>query len=400
MRGKRIVLGVTGSIAAYKSALLVRLLVKAGAEVKVIMTPSASDFVTPLTLSVLSKNPVLTAFTDAESGQWNNHIDLGLWADALVIAPATANTLAAMADGVCDNLLLAVYLSARCPVFISPAMDLDMLKHPGTQANIAKLRTYGNHIIAPTDGELASGLSGEGRMEEPENIFSILDNFFHANLPLRGKRALVTAGSTYEAIDPVRFFGNRSSGTMGFALAESLANLGADVTLISGPTHLNVENRSIRLIRIESASEMHAECMKYFPEMEFTIMAAAVADYRPENPAGEKIKKKNDSLSVSLVATADILKEMGAKKKAGQTLIGFALETENETENAKSKLDKKNLDYIILNSLRDEGAGFNSDTNRVTIFGRNGTETVLSLKSKTDIAKEIINLLISSNPSQ
>ena len=400
MRGKRIVLGVTGSIAAYKSALLVRLLVKAGAEVKVIMTPSASDFVTPLTLSVLSKNPVLTAFTDAESGQWNNHVDLGLWADALVIAPATANTLAAMADGVCDNLLLAVYLSARCPVFISPAMDLDMLKHPGTQANIAKLRTYGNHIIAPTDGELASGLSGEGRMEEPENIFSILDNFFHANLPLRGKRALVTAGPTYEAIDPVRFIGNRSSGKMGFALAESLANLGADVTLISGPTHLNVENRSIRLIRIESASEMHAECMKYFPEMEFTIMAAAVADYRPENPAGEKIKKKNDSLSVSLVATADILKEMGAKKKAGQTLIGFALETENETENAKSKLDKKNLDYIILNSLRDEGAGFNSDTNRVTIFGRNGTETVLSLKSKTDIAKEIINLLISSNPSQ
>ena len=400
MRGKRIVLGVTGSIAAYKSALLVRLLVKAGAEVKVIMTPSASDFVTPLTLSVLSKNPVLTAFTDAESGQWNNHVDLGLWADVLVIAPATANTLAAMADGVCDNLLLAVYLSARCPVFISPAMDLDMLKHPGTQANIAKLRTYGNHIIAPTDGELASGLSGEGRMEEPENIFSILDNFFHANLPLRGKRALVTAGPTYEAIDPVRFIGNRSSGKMGFALAESLANLGADVTLISGPTHLNVENRSIRLIRIESASEMHAECMKYFPEMEFTIMAAAVADYRPENPAGEKIKKKNDSLSVSLVATADILKEMGAKKKAGQTLIGFALETENETENAKSKLDKKNLDYIILNSLRDEGAGFNSDTNRVTIFGRNGTETVLSLKSKTDIAKEIINLLISSNPSQ
>jgi phosphopantothenoylcysteine decarboxylase/phosphopantothenate--cysteine ligase len=399
MRGKRIVLGITGSIAAYKSALLVRLLVKAGAEVKVIMTSSAADFVTPLTLSVLSKNPVLTAFTSSDSGEWNNHVDLGLWADAFVIAPATANTMAAMAEGSCDNLLLAVYLSARCPVFIAPAMDLDMLKHPGTQNNLSKLRSYGNHIISPTDGELASGLSGEGRMEEPENIFKILDNFFHENLPLRGKKVLVTAGPTYEAIDPVRFIGNRSSGKMGFALAETIADLGADVTLISGPTNLEIINRSIHLIRIESAAQMHAECMKVFPEAEITIMAAAVADYRPDSAANEKIKKQNDSLNISLTATKDILKEMGEKKRENQTLIGFALETENETINAKSKLEKKNLDFIILNSLRDEGAGFNADTNRVTIFDRKGTETVLSLKSKKDIAREIVTLLISANLS-
>jgi phosphopantothenoylcysteine decarboxylase / phosphopantothenate---cysteine ligase len=396
LRGKKIILGVTGSIAAYKSALLVRLLVKEGAAVKVLMTEDAKDFITPLTLSVLSKNPVLSAFANKETGEWNNHVDMGLWADAFVIAPASANTIAKMATGICDNLLLAVYLSAKCPVFVAPAMDLDMLNHQSTKDNIERLKSFGNKIITPAYGELASGLIGEGRMEEPENILKELDNFFLANQPLSNKRVLVTAGPTYEAIDPVRFIGNRSSGKMGIAIAEEFADQGADVTLICGPSSQGIKNSSVKRIDIESAEEMYSECKKYSANSDIIVMAAAVADYKAEKDAKDKIKK-NNSLSVSLVSTVDILSELGQKKKNGQLLVGFALESNNELENAKDKLKRKNLDMIVLNSLNDKGAGFNYDTNKISIIDKKMQVKEFSLKSKTDVAKDIVREIIELN---
>jgi phosphopantothenoylcysteine decarboxylase / phosphopantothenate---cysteine ligase len=396
LRGKKIILGVTGSIAAYKSALLVRLLVKDGAEVKVIITEDAKDFITPLTLSVLSKHPVLSEFANKETGEWNNHVDLGLWPDAYVIAPASANTIAKMANGNCDNLLLAVYLSARCPIFIAPAMDVDMLNHQSTKDNIERLKSFGNKIITPGYGELASGLIGEGRMEEPEKIFSVLDNFFSENKPLKDKKVLVTAGPTYEAIDPVRFIGNRSSGKMGIAIAEEFAEQGANVTLICGPSSQELKNNSVRRINIESADDMHSECMKQFSENDIIVMAAAVADYKPEKNNQDKIKK-NNSLSISLVSTQDILSKLGEQKKNGQLLIGFALETNNELENAKDKLKRKNLDMIILNSLNDSGAGFNYDTNKISIVDKKMKVKELPLKSKTEVAKDIVKEIIQLN---
>ncbi|HNP48456.1 MAG TPA: bifunctional phosphopantothenoylcysteine decarboxylase/phosphopantothenate--cysteine ligase CoaBC [Bacteroidia bacterium] len=396
MKGKKIVLGVTGSIAAYKSALLVRLLVKAGAEVKVVMTSSAKDFITPLTLSTLSKHPVHSDYFEASTGNWNNHVELGLWADMMLIAPASANTLAKMANGICDNLLLAIYLSAKCPVVIAPAMDLDMWKHPSTQRNIQQLKKDGVHLIAPADGELASGLSGEGRMEEPEVIYSQLENFFSHQLPLAGKKVMVTAGPTHEAIDPVRFIGNRSSGKMGFAIAEEAARKGADVVLISGPTTLHTIHPNIRRIEVESASQMYQACVAEASKNDLVIMAAAVADYRPDHAEESKIKKKNNSLQLSLVPTTDILSELGKVKPSRQVLVGFALETDDEAENAKLKLSKKNLDYIVLNSLRDAGAGFGHDTNKISILGKDGTVADYPLKAKNQVAGDIINFLIPS----
>ena len=394
MKGKKVLLGVTGSIAAYKTAILVRLLVKAGAEVKVIMTPSAVDFITPLTLATLSKNPVGVNYFNPDNGVWDSHVSYGLWADVMIVAPATADTLSKMAHGICDNLLLATYLSARCPVFFAPAMDLDMYLHPATQNNIRKLISYGNKLIPSGNGELASGLYGEGRMEEAEVIFEVLNIFFLNGQPLKGKKALVTAGPTYEAIDPVRFIGNRSSGKMGFALAESLANLGAEVTLVSGPTSIQISHPLIKRVNVESAEQMFVACLSEFKKMDVVVMAAAVADYKPSFEVHEKIKKKNIDLSLSLVQTKDILKTMGEQKSATQLLVGFALETENELENAKVKLAKKNLDFIVLNSLNDKGAGFNFDTNKVTIINRAGKEFLFPMKSKAAIADDIVALLV------
>ncbi len=394
MKGKKILLGVTGSIAAYKTAILVRLLVKAGAEVKVIMTPSAVDFITPLTLATLSKNPVGVNYFNPDNGVWNSHVEYGLWADVMIVAPASANTLSKMAHGICDNLLLATYLSARCPVFFAPAMDLDMYIHPATQNNIRKLISYGNKLIPSGNGELASGLFGEGRMEEAEAIVDVLNIFFLNGQPLKGKKALVTAGPTYEAIDPVRFIGNRSSGKMGFALAESLAKMGAEVTLISGPTSIQLSHPLIQRVNVESADQMFEECMSVFKKMDVIVMAAAVADYKPSSEAKGKIKKKNIELNMPLVQTKDILKTMGEQKSGTQLLVGFALETENELENAKSKLIKKNLDFIVLNSLNDKGAGFNFDTNKITIIKRDGKEFPFPMKSKAAIADDIVALLV------
>ncbi len=396
MRGKKILLGITGSIAAYKSALLVRLLVKAGAEVKVVMTKAAIDFITPLTLSTLSKNPVYSEYANQETGEWSNHVELGLWADAFVIAPASANTISKMANGVCDNLLLAVYLSAKCKVFFAPAMDLDMHKHPATQENIARLVSFGNQLISATSGELASGLHGEGRMEEPELIIDALEKYFNADLPLKGKKALVTAGPTFEAIDPVRFIGNRSSGKMGYAIAEELATQGADVLLVSGPGNLSVINSRITRVDIESAEEMLNACMKDFSEKDIIVMSAAVADYEPADVASEKLKKKNNEMPLPLIPTQDILALMGEKKGKKQFIVGFALETENELENAKGKLQKKNLDLVVLNSLKDEGAGFNHDTNKITIIDKKGSEYNFGLKSKQEVAKDLVNLIITN----
>ncbi|MEO8085838.1 MAG: bifunctional phosphopantothenoylcysteine decarboxylase/phosphopantothenate--cysteine ligase CoaBC [Bacteroidota bacterium] len=392
--GKKILLGVTGSIAAYKSAMLVRLLVKNGCEVKVVMTDAAIDFVAPLTFSVLSKNPVASTFSNKETGEWNNHVEMGLWADAMIIAPATANTMAEMAGGICNNLLLAVYLSARCPVFIAPAMDLDMWKHPATVSNIEKLKMFGNKIIIPGYGELASGLTGEGRMEEPENILEYLRNFFSKNLPLRDKKILVTAGPTYEKIDPVRFIGNRSSGKMGYAIADELAQQGAVVTLVSGPSAQTLKDNTVNKIDVESAKDMYEACMKVADGMDVIIMAAAVADYRPQSASTEKIKKQNNPLAISLTATDDILLELGKRKKNGQLIVGFALETENELVNAKEKIRNKNLDFIVLNSLKDKGAGFNYDTNRIKIIDRNTGLREFELKSKSDVAKDIVNVIV------
>ena len=395
MQGKRILLGITGSIAAYKSAILVRLFIKAGADVRVVMTESAKEFITPLTLSVLSKRPVLCTSHNPETGEWNNHVDTGMWADAFVIAPASANTIGKMSQGLADNYLLTCYLSARCPVFIAPAMDLDMYNHPAVKENIQRLSSFPNHhIISATDGELASGLFGEGRMEEPEKIFKIIDDFFLRDLPLRGMKALVTAGPTYEAIDPVRFIGNRSSGKMGFAIAEELAKRGATVKLISGPSSLSLNDHSVERTNVKTAEEMYSACMKDFSDMDIIVMSAAVADYRPSESLTEKMVKKNNPLSISLTPTTDILKSMGEKKRADQLLVGFALETNDEVNRAKEKLERKNIDMIVMNSLNDEGAGFEFATNKVTIIDRNGKERAFDKKLKTEVARDVVDVMM------
>ncbi len=395
LSGKKIILGISGGIAAYKTATLVRLFIKAGAQVQVIMTPASKDFVTPLTLSTLSKNPVHSSFynEEDENAQWNNHVELALWADFMVIAPATANTLSKMVNGNCDNLLIATYLSAKCPVYFVPAMDLDMYKHPSTIASFSALHQFGNVIIPAEVGELASGLSGEGRMAEPENIIAFLESDISKQLPLRGKKIMITAGPTYEAIDPVRFIGNHSSGKMGFDIANCAAKLGAEVILISGPTHLKPEFDSIKLIRVVSAQQMYDSCHQYFETVDVCIAAAAVADYRPKIVSPQKIKKSQASFTIELEKTDDILASLGKIKK-NQFLIGFALETENEIENAKLKIQKKNLDLIVLNSLQDEGAGFGKSTNKITFIDQSNTIEAMSLKSKEAVAEDIINKII------
>ncbi|TBX66605.1 bifunctional phosphopantothenoylcysteine decarboxylase/phosphopantothenate--cysteine ligase CoaBC [Flavobacterium silvisoli] len=395
LSGKKIVLGVSGGIAAYKTASLVRLFIKAGAEVQVIMTPASKDFVTPLTLSTLSKNPVHSTFynEDDENAQWNNHVELGLWADLMLIAPTTANTLSKMANGNCDNLLIATYLSAKCPVYFAPAMDLDMYKHPSTIASFSLLQKFGNIMIPAESGELASGLSGEGRMAEPENIIAFLENDLESKLPLRGKKILITAGPTYEAIDPVRFIGNHSTGKMGFDIATHAANLGASVTLITGPTFLTVKHSNIHIIRVTSAQEMYEACHQYFDQSDVAICAAAVADYKPKVVAEQKIKKTEAEFSIELEKTKDILASLGQQKQK-QFLIGFALETENEIENAKLKIQKKNLDLVVLNSLRDEGAGFAKPTNKITFIDKNFAIETMPLKSKEAVAGDIISKVI------
>ena len=395
LSGKKILLGVSGGIAAYKTANLVRLFIKAGAQVQVVMSPASLHFVTPLTLATLSKNPVYSTFYNEEeaTGEWNNHVELGLWADLMLVAPATANTLSKMANGNCDNLLIATYLSAKCPVYFAPAMDLDMYKHPSTLDSFHKLKSFGNIIIPAESGELASGLSGEGRMAGPENIVAFLENDLLEKLPLKGKKILITAGPTYEAIDPVRFIGNHSSGKMGFDIANEAANKGAEVILVSGPTHLNVQNSSIKLIRVTSAQDMYDACHEYYNNVDVAIAAAAVADYRPKNVADQKIKKNEATFSIELEKTKDILASLGEQKKK-QFLIGFALETENEIEHAKQKIQKKNLDLIVLNSLNDKGAGFGLPTNKVTFISKDFIVEPKELKSKEEVAQDIINKVI------
>ncbi len=389
LEGKNIVLGVCGSIAAYKSALLVRLLVKAGAHVKVVMTPDATHFITPLTLSTLSKNPAQVNYFKPDTGEWNNHVELGLWADMLIIAPASANTLAKMANGICDNLLLAVYLSAKCPVYFAPAMDLDMWLHPATRQNVTRLQSFGNVLIAPGSGELASGLYGEGRMAEPDEIVTFLSSAIKKKLLLANHNIVVTAGPTYEAIDPVRFIGNHSSGKMGFAIADELAAMGANVILISGPSAEVSHQQNIKRINVTSAAEMLAACESNFKTAKACIMSAAVADYTPVHVADQKIKKQDGGLNIELKKTTDILKYLGEQKTQDQILVGFALETNDEEQNAISKLQRKNLDFIVLNSLNDAGAGFKKDTNKVTIIDRDLQKTVFELKSKEAVAQDI-----------
>jgi phosphopantothenoylcysteine decarboxylase / phosphopantothenate---cysteine ligase len=395
LKGKKILLGISGGIAAYKTATLVRLFIKAGAHVQVIMTPASKDFVTPLTLSTLSKNPVFSSFYNEEdpNAQWNNHVELALWADLMLIAPATANTLSKMTNGTCDNLLIATYLSAKCPVYFAPAMDLDMYKHPSTLSSFSALSSFGNVIIPAESGELASGLSGEGRMAEPENIIAYLESDLESKLPLKGKKILITAGPTYEAIDPVRFIGNHSSGKMGFDIANVAANLGATVILVTGPTHCKVNNSSIKVIPVLSAQDMYDACHEHYEHTNVAIAAAAVADYRPKNVASQKIKKVANNFTIELEKTRDILASFGENKK-NQFLIGFALETENEIENAKLKIQKKNLDLIVLNSLQDKGAGFGKDTNKVTFIDKHYTIESMELKSKEAVATDIINKVI------
>ncbi len=390
LKDKKILIAVTGSIAAYKIASLVRLLIKAKAEVQVIMTESAKEFITPLTLSTLSKKPVYYSFYKSENGEWNNHVELGLWADYMLIAPASANTLAKMSSGICDSLLMATYLSAKCPVAFAPAMDLDMYQHPSTKENIEKLIAFGNEFIAPGTGELASGLSGEGRMAEPEELLAFLENKFNPINFYSQKNILVTAGPTYEAIDPVRFIGNASSGKMGYALAEAFAEKGANVTLISGPTNLKINHPNINKIAITSAAEMFEAVKANFANSAITVMAAAVADYSPTHQATEKIKKSEDHLQIALSKTIDILQYIGEQKKANQLTIGFALETTNELVNAQNKLKSKNADLIILNSLKDEGAGFNGDSNKITMIDKSGQIEAFELKSKNKVAQDIL----------
>jgi len=391
LKGKKIILGITGSIAAYKSASLVRLLVKEGADVHVIMTPYSKEFITPLTLSTLSGKPVLSDFYDKKDGSWNSHVDLGTWADIMLVAPATANTMSKMASGQADNLLVATYLSARCPVAIAPAMDLDMLRHPSTARNLDILRSFGNHIIEPATGELASGLEGKGRMEEPEKIFEWLADFFKKKGRFRNKSILITAGPTFEKIDPVRFIGNFSSGKMGIALANEFVNEGAEVKLVAGPIELKGLNPAVKVVQVVSAMEMYEASLRLFPETDIAIMNAAVSDYRPSTPEGGKIKRSKKEIKIDLVPNPDIAAKLGELKNKDQLLVGFALETDEGLEAAKSKKERKKLDMIVLNSLLDKGAGFGGDTNRVSIIGKGNKVTRFELKSKNEVARDILD---------
>ena len=396
LKGKHIILGITGGIAAYKAVSLLRLFVKAGADVQVVITPAGKEFITPVTLSALSGHPVISEFFTANTGSWNSHVDLGLWADAVVIAPATASTIAKMANGVADNMLVTTYLSAKAPVFIAPAMDLDMFAHPSTQHNLDLLRSYGNHIIEPASGELASHLIGKGRMEEPEQIFKVVAEFLTHRKDLEGKKVMITAGPTYEKIDPVRFIGNYSSGKMGYALAEECAERGADVLLISGPVSIKAHHPSIKVVAVESAQQMHDAALSAFPDFDAAIMCAAVADYAPVVVAEKKIKREKDEIPViELKKNPDIAAALGRIKKPGQMLVGFALETDNEMANAQSKLERKNLDMIVLNSLADKQAGFGVDTNKVTIIEKDGSVHTYEVKPKKEVAADIVDLITS-----
>lgn len=392
LKGKHIVLGVTGSIAAYKSCLIARLLIKAGAEVQTVMTPAAKEFITPLTLATLTKKGVVSEFFDRRDGSWNSHVSLGLWADAMLVAPATASTIAKFANGVADNMLVTTYLSMRAPVFIAPAMDMDMFAHPSTQQNLKKLMQYGNRIISPESGELASGLDGKGRMEEPERIVECLESFFSKSQDLAGKKILITAGPTYEKIDPVRFIGNYSSGKMGYALAEECAERGADVILVSGPVSLQMNNAKVKVVKVESAEEMFSAAVNNFSDSNAAILCAAVADFTPKLMTDSKIKREKGYMDLQLVPTHDIAAELGKRKREDQKLVGFALETDNEEANALHKLEKKNLDFIVLNSLKDKGAGFAVDTNKISIISKTSVKEY-PLKPKREVARDIIDAL-------
>lgn len=395
LKGKHIILGITGSIAAYKAAYIIRGLVKKGAEVQVVITPSGKEFITPLTLATLSSHPVISEFFSNRDGTWNSHVDLGLWADAMLIAPATASTIGKMANGIADNMLVTTYLSCKAPVFVAPAMDLDMFAHPTTQQNLDRLRTFGNRIIEPAEGELASHLVGKGRMEEPDKIIIVLEDFFSSKEDLKNKKIVITAGPTYEKIDPVRFIGNYSSGKMGFALAEACAERGAEVTLIAGPVSLKAHHPNIKRIDVESAEEMYQAAMEIYPEADAGILCAAVADYRPESQEKEKIKReKEGEISLHLVPNKDIAVSLGAIKREGQVLVGFALETNNEALHAEEKLKRKNFDFIVLNSLHDQGAGFRCDTNKITLIDRTGEVVAFPLKQKQEVAFDIVNKLV------
>ncbi len=399
MKGKHIILGITGGIAAYKAATLARLFVKAGAEVQVVMTPAAKEFITPVTMSALTGKPVVSEFFTANTGEWHSHVDLGLWADAMVIAPATASSIAKMAHGVADNMLITTYLSAKAPVFIAPAMDLDMMAHPSTVANIKLLQSYGNHIIEPATGELASHLVGKGRMEEPERIFDTLYRFFNDSNELAGKKVMITAGPTYEAIDPVRFIGNYSTGKMGMALADEVASRGADVTVVAGPVNVSPTHPAVKVVKVESAREMLAECEKLFDDAAISIFTAAVADYAPAEVAANKIKRENNDVpTLRLVKNPDIAKTLSSRKHPGQLTVGFALETDHEKVNAANKLQSKNLDMIVMNSLQDAGAGFGCDTNKVTVFTHAGIVADIPLKSKREVARDIVSAILKFDP--
>lgn len=394
LQGKKIVLGITGSIAAYKAAVLARTLIKKGAEVQIVITPAGKEFITPVTLSALTSKPVISEFFAQRDGTWHSHVDIGLWADAMVIAPATASTIGKMANGVADNMLVTTYLSMKAPVFVAPAMDLDMFAHPSTRRNLDILRSYGNHIIEPASGELASHLVGKGRMEEPETIVKVLEGFFSTQQQLTGKKIIITAGPTYERIDPVRFIGNYSSGKMGYALAEACAERGAEVVLVSGPVNLQAQHPCIRTIHVESAAQMYEATTAEYKNADAGILCAAVADFTPESVAGTKIKREKDDLSLRLKPTQDIAAALGRQKRDGQLLVGFALETDRELEHAREKLERKNLDFIVLNSLNDKGAGFRTDTNKITIIDRQNV-TPYPLKSKKEVADDIIDRLVS-----
>lgn len=392
IKGKKIVLGITGSIAAYKAAVLARALIKKGAEVQIVITPAGKEFITPLTLSTITSKPVISEFFARRDGTWHSHVDLGLWADAMVIAPATASTIGKMANGIADNMLITTYLSMKAPVFVAPAMDLDMYAHPSTQKNLDTLRSYGNVIIEPAEGELASHLVGKGRMEEPEKIVEVLENFFTEGMDLKGKKIMITAGPTYEKIDPVRFIGNYSSGKMGYALAECCAERGAEVILVSGPVSITEKHPNIRKISVESAEEMYQAAVREFTGSDAAILCAAVADFTPESQSEQKIKREKEDLVLRLKPTHDIAAALGKLKKGNQIMVGFALETNDEVEHAKDKLERKNLDFIVLNSLNDKGAGFRHDTNKITIIDKNSV-TEFPLKDKKEVAADIINHL-------
>jgi phosphopantothenoylcysteine decarboxylase/phosphopantothenate--cysteine ligase len=394
LHGKHIILGVTGSIAAYKAAYLLRGLAKEGAEVQVVMTPAAKEFITPVTMSALSGKPVASEFFSANDGTWHSHVDMGLWADLMLVAPATTATIGKMAHGIADNLLITTYLSAKCPVMVAPAMDLDMYRHPANLSNIEILKSYGNMIIEPGEGALASGLHGKGRMQEPDYIIEEIVNFFGQKKKLLNKHFIVTAGPTYEKIDPVRFIGNYSSGKMGYAIANELALNGAQVTLISGPVSVKNQNSEVKVIQVESANQMYESCVALFPEVDGAVMCAAVADFTPENVSGVKVKRGKDDLVIKLKPTKDIAGELGQMKSAGQILVGFALETNDELSNAYAKLQRKNLDFIVLNSMNDKGAGFGVDTNKITMIDKNNIQTFFELKSKTEVARDIVARLV------